>query len=490
MDKLGNRFVIGEPAGSGGFGTVYKGYDLRLERKVAIKKTASVGDDEARILKQLDHKGLPRLYDIITGGEYTYLVMEWIDGTDLETHIIKHGAMSEDKAVHIGMELLDILIYLHSRSPQVVYQDLKPSNIMLMPNGHIKLVDFGTALIMDYGDEGYRLAGTVGYGAPEQRGITGERHANARSDIYAWGAVMYSLLSGRMLNKPPYTMEKIRKVCPKLSFGMCHVINKATNRNEHDRYISARAVKEGVRSGGIRDILYKTGFAVLMAACFAPLIWAWRHMYTEGGFGVMERALATIIRGGECVSGHPGHVGLSDCFEMISSDTSFWRDTGILMICAAWCVWGLKLIQVRKFIRVNRSVYLSSRRFPGLWIGALFAGIIFGTGIGGSIGAGVSYAQGTVTPGGAISSAPGGEFPGISGDKLPRTSGAKLPVTFIDSSGNRMLLDYDAAYASDEDMRIELKKDIYSRGGYVTVSYVSPDGTGMERRIWVSDGLQ
>ncbi len=483
MDKLGNRFVIGEPAGSGGFGTVYKGYDLRLERKVAIKKTVSVGDDEARILKQLDHKGLPRLYDIITGGEYTYLVMEWIDGTDLENYIVKNGAMSEDRAVHVGMELLDILVYLHSRSPQVVYQDLKPSNIMLMPNGHIKLVDFGTALIMDYGDEGYRLAGTVGYGAPEQRGITGERHANVRSDIYAWGAVMYSLLSGRMLNKPPYTMEKIRKVCPRLSFGMCHVISRAASRNEHDRYVSARAVKEAVKTGGIRDILYKTGFAVMLAVCFAPLIWAWKRMYTGGGFGTLEsllgavgRMLASIIKGGDGVIGGPGHGGFKDVFKAVSYENTFCRDTGIFMICAAWCVWGLKLIQVRKFIKVNRSVYLSSRRFPGLWIGALVAGIIFGTGIGGSIGAGVSYAQNMQDVMGV---------PGIQSEP-----DGQLPVTFIDNAGNRMLLDYDAAYASDEDMRIELRKDIYSRGGYVTVSYVSPDGTAMERKIWLSSNKQ
>ena len=146
MEMLCGRYRIGSLAGQGGFGSVYRGYDESMERDVAIKVVEGIGDREARILKSLDHKGLPRLYDIYRDRDHTYMIMEWIEGIDLERYITTRGAMSEKKAANIGTELLKILNYLHSLRPAVIYQDLKPANIMLMPDGHIKLIDFGTAL--------------------------------------------------------------------------------------------------------------------------------------------------------------------------------------------------------------------------------------------------------------------------------------------------------------------------------------------------------
>ena len=434
MEMLCGRYRVGSLAGQGGFGSVYRGYDESMERDVAIKVVEGIGDREARILKSLDHKGLPRLYDIYRDRDHTYMIMEWIEGIDLERYITTRGAMSEKKAVNIGTELLKILNYLHSLRPAVIYQDLKPANIMLMPDGHIKLIDFGTALVMSYGDEAQNLAGTVGYGAPEQRGLCGVRHAGVQSDIYAWGAVMYSCISGRMLNKPPYTMDKPQAAAPGISYGMAHVISRAVSRNEKDRYQSARDVTEALRKRRYRDVVYRMGFIALMCMLTVPFILAWYMALDDGMFGAAEALIA---------GRH-----LQDAFRT----GLYLRDLGLLLVTGGVMLWAFKKFRSRRFIKIDRSVYLSARRYPGLWMGALLAGAIFGAGIGGG-GVPVSYAEEAVDTAGI------------------------LPVSIADENGNRMLLKYDAAYSPEGDLRLVIDRDILrDKGdGCLTLAYF-PEG--------------
>lgn len=462
---LGERYKIDCLAGNGGFGDVYRGYDNRMSRAVAIKVVRMLGDREADVMIKLEHKGLPQLYDVIRGGDVTIMVMEWIPGVDLEKYITKNGSLSEKTAVSIGRELLEILTFLHEHHPMIVYQDLKPSNIMLMPDGHIKLVDFGTALVMDYGDEEMILAGTVGYGAPEQRGILGTRRASAQSDIYAWGAVMYSCLSGIMLNKPPYTMKKIRTVVPGISYGLAAVITKCTKRNEKDRFTDARSVIRHLSRKNLVNAVFKTLFTVMFALCIVPFLWIWHRMYTEGDFTLMERRFHTavwLLHTGKDIS--MKNLGRSAAY-LLSND-GLCVNCGIMLLTAAWMFKGLKFIQDRKFIKIRRSIYLSSRKYPGLWIPTLMAGIIFGYGLCGNTAASISMAR------------------ELQDEENLRTG--DLPMNLIDSEGNRLLLKYGAPYELKSDLKIQIDRSLLDarEGGYVHIEFVPADGSlPLSRRI-------
>ena len=436
MEMLCGRYRMDSLAGRGGFGSVYKGYDESMERDVAVKVVERIGEHEAMILKSLDHRGLPRLYDIYRDEDHTYLIMEWIEGIDLERYITTRGAMSEKKVMKIGLELLTILDYLHSLRPAVIYQDLKPANIMLMPDGHIKLVDFGTALVMNYGDDVKNMAGTVGYGAPEQRGLCGARHASVQSDIYAWGAVMYSCLSGRMLNRPPYTMERLRTVAPGVSHGMAHVTGRAVSRNERDRYESARDVMQALKNRRYRDVIYRFAFVLGMSMLIIPFMLSWYAALKDGLFAAAESA---VISGD--LTGAFGAAGYA-------------TDAGLLLVTGGLMLLAFRRFRIRKYIRINRSVYLSERRMPGLWMGALLAGAVLGAGIGG-FDAPVSYA---------------GE---------PETVDEILPVSIVDEHGTRMLLQYGATYNAEGDLRLIIDREILEEkgDGCLNIAYVS-DGDG------------
>ncbi len=431
MEMICGRYRLESLAGHGGFGNVYKGYDESMERDVAIKIVESVGDREADMLKALDHKSLPRLYDIYRDHDHTYMIMEWIEGIDLERYITTRGAMSEKKAAAIGTEILKVLDYLHNLRPAVVYQDLKPANIMLMPDGHIKLVDFGTALVMKYGDEVKTLAGTVGYGAPEQRGLCGMRHADPVSDIYAWGAVMYSCLSGRMLNKPPYTMEKLRVVAPEVSYGLAHVIGKAVSRNPHERYESVRDVMYAMKTGRYRDAVYRSGFVLVMSLLIMPFLMAWYMAYRDGVFAWLESAI------------RDRHMPVCTGADVYTRDTGYMLLTGGCMMAA------FGRFQKRKFIRVNRSVYLSARKYPGLWMGALLAGAVMGAGIGGA------------------------EVPVSHAEEIAADE-AVLPVSIVDEEGGRILLKYDASYSPSGDLRLDIDRSFLAEcgDGRLDVAYI------------------
>ncbi|MCR5596279.1 MAG: serine/threonine protein kinase [Lachnospiraceae bacterium] len=453
MEIIGGRYRIEHLAGQGGFGSVYRGYDEQMERSVAIKITESVGEREALVMRNLDHRGLPRLLDICEYKDQKCLIMEWIEGIDLERYIKTHGPMSEKKAIKTGKEILEVLKYLHNLKPALIYQDLKPSNIMLMPDGHIKLIDFGTALFMEYAGEEMMTAGTAGYGAPEQKGITGHRHAGVRSDIYSWGAVMYSCLSGRMLNKPPYTMEKIRLVVPRISYGLAHVISKCVNRNESERYSGAEEVLRALNKRGYTDTLYKVLFSAFMALCIFPFIYAWLKAYSDGVFGLIQTVLYGIAtrRGQE---GYENLIGPSSL-----------RDIGLLISCGAWMILGIRSIKPRRFIRIRKSIFLSSHRFPGLWMGALLSGIIFGMGVGGFITPSVSYAEEKNT--------------GILGEDEPLF----LPLSILDENGNRMLLKSNSEYVSDGDVRFVIDaQSIGNSDGVLRIDYISAEGNETLRR--------
>jgi serine/threonine protein kinase len=208
---LVERYRILARIGEGGFGTVYKACALRHPEQVfAIKEINMVAlsvpekievtdsfNREMNLLSSLQHKNLPRIHDQFSDPEHWYLVMDYIEGQTLEDLLARFpkGRLSVEQVAWIGSQLCDVLSYLHSQSPSIIFRDVKPSNIMITPRGRLYLIDFGIA--RRYRAEQARDTGPLGspgYAAPEQYG---RMQSTIRTDIYGLGATLQTLLTGQ-----------------------------------------------------------------------------------------------------------------------------------------------------------------------------------------------------------------------------------------------------------------------------------------------------
>ncbi len=219
---LEGRYLIIKLVGRGGMGAVYKALDKRQQnRVVAIKEmsTNAVGSDnytaavdaferEAGMLNNLDSPALPRVWDFFPGNHHRlYLVMDYIEGESLEAAIQRCGPIPESMVIDWARQICDVLHYLHSYNPPIIFRDLKPSNIMLTPQGKIKLIDFGIARHFKPGQSTDTVTyGSIGFSAPEQYG---QGQTDARSDIYSLGATLYYLLTGINPSKNPFQFEPV-----------------------------------------------------------------------------------------------------------------------------------------------------------------------------------------------------------------------------------------------------------------------------------------
>ncbi len=255
---LQGRYEILKVLGLGGMGAVYQARDLRftgVARICALKEMTSTTPDpqvrrlaienferEANILASLNHPAIPKIYDYFTEGIRSYLVLEYIEGPNLEALLEEVEQMlSQDRVLDWAIQICDVLSYLHSQNPPIVFRDMKPSNIMLRPPNHVVLVDFGIARVFEAGQRG-TMIGTEGYSPPEQyRGI-----ANPRGDIYALGATLHHLLTRRDPRlEPPFTFqeEPPRLLNSAISEQLDAVIMKALEYEPEKRFASAEEMK-------------------------------------------------------------------------------------------------------------------------------------------------------------------------------------------------------------------------------------------------------
>ncbi|MEI7988413.1 MAG: serine/threonine-protein kinase [Chloroflexota bacterium] len=217
---LRDRYKISRIIGQGGAGSVYLADDLRLEgRSCAIKEVQhDLGlpenllnqakeqfQREAVVLARLDHPNLPKVSDFFSEQGRDYLVMDFIPGKDLRTIMMEakqnHRFLLEREVLSWANQLADALIYLHCQEPSILHRDIKPSNVKLMPSGLIKLVDFGLVKLLASDEVTITILqgrGTAIYTPLEQYGGDSE-HTDIRSDVYAFGATLYHLLT----NRPP-----------------------------------------------------------------------------------------------------------------------------------------------------------------------------------------------------------------------------------------------------------------------------------------------
>ena len=247
---LDGKYEILKLIGKGGMSFVYLAIDNRLKKQWAIKEIRSDGEDievllnglenEANILKKIDHPVIPRIVDILNEKGVIYVVMDYIEGRTLAEIIQEEGAQPQEQVIEWGKQLADALKYLHSMKPPIIYRDMKPSNIMLKPDGSIKLIDFGTAKEFKVENLADTTAlGTRGYAAPEQFGDSGGRgkyNTDAKTDIYSLGATMYHLVTGKSPSEPPYEIRPIREWNPNLSQGLEVILAKCTEADPEKRY--------------------------------------------------------------------------------------------------------------------------------------------------------------------------------------------------------------------------------------------------------------
>ena len=261
---LVDRYAISNRVGGGGMGSVYRARDKRLaDRLCAVKEMIELFADEsqrakavedfrreAAVLARLKHPSIPTIYDnFIEGGRY-YLVMEWIGGGDLAEQMRAHGGIVEEATVaKWSAQICDVLYYIHTQNPPIIYRDLKPANLMLDDNtGRVMLVDFGIARIVQSTEKGVTAIGTMGYAPPEL--FAGK--VEPRSDVYSLGATMFHMLTGSDPQDNPLLIFDFSKhprpsqINPAISVDMERILMKTVAHKPEDRPASALELKRSL----------------------------------------------------------------------------------------------------------------------------------------------------------------------------------------------------------------------------------------------------
>jgi outer membrane protein assembly factor BamB/tRNA A-37 threonylcarbamoyl transferase component Bud32 len=342
-DVLQDRYEIKRFLSKGGMGAVYLARDLRfpsVEKLVAVKEMISAIRDsvtsrisletfqrEANLLASLSHPAIPKVFDYFHQERRVYLIIEYINGTDLESLLAEIDyPLPPENVVDWAIQTCDVLSYLHNHRPNpIVFRDMKPSNIMVREDDQrIVLIDFGIAKVFQSGKRG-TMIGTEGYSPPEQyRGI-----AEPRGDIYALGATLHHLLTGRDPRKePPFTFHEhpIRQFNPSVTPELETIVSRALGYEVEDRYPSADEMRE--------DLLGLAGMARARPAS---------HVSPMERTPVWHFACQSEIRSTPAVFENALYFGSYDhslyCLET-STGEERWRYTTDGGVVSSPCVWN------------------------------------------------------------------------------------------------------------------------------------------------------
>ena len=313
---LQGRYEIIRTVNIGGMGIVYQARDKRftkVARLSAVKEMINSAPDpqlrelniknferEANILATVNHPAIPKIFDYFSEGNRSYLILEFIDGQDLESLLQRTASLlPEEQVISWAIQICDVLSYIHSHKPNpIIFRDLKPSNIILNNQDRIVLIDFGIARVFQTGQKG-TMIGTEGYSPPEQyRGI-----ADPRGDIYALGATMHHLLTRRDPRlEPPFTFHECppRSLNAEVSERLEAVMMKALQYEIEDRYSSAEEMKLALQT-------------ILMAQGDSPVTpGAVTFVSGQGVLPVWEFACEDEVRSSPIVAGGIAYIGAYD----------------------------------------------------------------------------------------------------------------------------------------------------------------------------------
>ena len=265
---LHKRYVIMRTIGHGGMAAVYQAKDSKHDTLCAIKEMSlsSVSPyehaqaiqnflAEATILSRLNHPNLPAFTDFFTEDSRHFLVMEYIEGNTLED-LLEHndGPFSERRVLGWARQLCDVLEYLHSQQPPVIFRDMKPGNIMLRRDGRIKLIDFGIARIFRRsGSRDTQMLGTPGYAPPEQYGSS---QTDERSDIYSLAMTLFQLMTNVVVEEG-FGLHDIHAAYPFISPAVAHALEKATAPESEDRYQNVSVFRRALL--GVGTFVFEQG---------------------------------------------------------------------------------------------------------------------------------------------------------------------------------------------------------------------------------------
>jgi len=282
------KYKILNKVGQGGMSVVYLAMNEKANKQWAVKEVRKDGIKdfevvkqglvaETDILKKLNHPHLPSIIDVIDTEDSFIIIMDYIQGNSLNKALDEYGAQPQEYVIDWAKQLCDVLGYLHSRTPAIIYRDMKPANIMLKPDGNVTLIDFGTA--REFKEKNLAdttCLGTVGYAAPEQFGGMGQ--TDARTDIYCLGATLYHLVTGMNPCEPPYEIKPIREINPALSSGLERILLKCTQRDPNDRYQSAAELMYALEHYEEIDDIYrkkqKKKFGLFLTTALLTIVFA------------------------------------------------------------------------------------------------------------------------------------------------------------------------------------------------------------------------
>lgn len=287
MDKIN----IIKKLGSGGNSKAFLGKEISTGRLVTVKMCKTEGEDisgccnekneiervnlenEANILASLDHECIPKLIK----RNRESIILDYVPGISLEKVLLTKGVFAEKEAVRIALEIAGILRYLHGRREAIIYRDLKPANVVLRPDGHISLIDFGAARRYEFGQKSDTLnLGTLGFAAPEQFGNLGQ--TDPRTDIYCFGMTLLQLISGVDTKDTDAVAGFKKKGIRGVSSELLGIIDKCTRPDMDDRFMSVKEIETALLTypgkvrlrkigNGIKVVAAAAGLSIVISGC-------------------------------------------------------------------------------------------------------------------------------------------------------------------------------------------------------------------------------
>jgi tRNA A-37 threonylcarbamoyl transferase component Bud32 len=258
---INNRYRVIGLIGGGAMARVYKVEHNELGTLHALKEQQGEDEDtsvtenaietalrEARFLSKLSHAGIPKVTDFFREGGKVYFVMDYVEGQTLKSILDRNGGRPLDMPTVLrwGIQICDVLVYLHSQTPPIIFRDIKPSNLIRRPDGMVSMIDFGIARRVRQGASSDTIVfGSPGYAPPEQYG---QGQTEARSDLYALGATLHHLLTGRDPSTTPFKWPPMRSLNPQVPMVLDKLVMKCLEMEVSRRPESAEVVGKLLRN--------------------------------------------------------------------------------------------------------------------------------------------------------------------------------------------------------------------------------------------------